>query len=159
MPGFLGTRGSFMLDVVVVGMLVCLPLLAYSVYAVRTGRNYILHRRLQILIALILAVAVVAFELEMRIWGWEQRAEPSRFWVPGPWNDWIDRSLAVHLCFAIPTPLLWGWVLFRAWRDFDKPPRPNSSSSFHRRWGKLAAIGLVATAVTGWAFYWAAFVA
>ncbi len=36
MPGFLGTRGTLMLDLVVVAMAVTLPLMLGSVYVVRT---------------------------------------------------------------------------------------------------------------------------
>ncbi len=158
MNGFLGTRGSLMLDIVVIGMLICIPLLVISIRSVRVTRLYRLHRNLQFLIAAILLVAVVAFEIEMRVWGWEFRAEPSPFWRAGRWNDLIDYLLAIHLSFAIPTPILWGVVLWRAYGGFPSPPAPGSHSRSHRLWGKIAALGLLGTAVTGWGFYWAAFV-
>ncbi len=158
MNGFLGTRGSLMLDIVVVGMLLCVPLMAYSIRLVRAGRNFTLHRNLQLLIASILLVAVVAFEVEMRVWGWESRAEGSRYWIAGRWNDWVDRTLLIHLVFAIPTPILWFFVIFRAYRKFPSPPIPGAHSPSHRFWGRLAAFGLLGTAVTGWLFYWVAFV-
>jgi uncharacterized membrane protein YozB (DUF420 family) len=157
--GFLGTRGSLMLDLVVVAMLAVLPLLGWSIYQVRVRRRYELHRQTQLLIAMTLAVAVLAFEIEMRIFGWRHRAQPSRFWRDGNWNDWIEWSLLLHLSFAIPTFCLWTWVVFRALKDFPRPVQPNSHSPQHRFWARWAAIELVFTAVTGWLFYWLAFVA
>lgn len=158
MDGFLGTRGSFMLDVVVIGMLICVPLMAVSIRLVRDKRLFALHRNLQFLIAVILLVAVVAFEIEMRVWGWESRAEPSRFWRPGRFNDGVDASLMLHLLFAVPTPFLWLFVIYRAYRRYPSPPAPNAHSMSHKFWGKYAAMALLGTALTGWLFYWVAFV-
>ena len=61
--GFLGTRASFMLDVVFLAMLAIVPVLCWSVYLVRYRRNYALHKRIQLLTGLVLLVAVVAFEV------------------------------------------------------------------------------------------------
>ena len=47
----------------------------------------------------------------------------------------------------------------RALRNFASPPEPGAHSAWHRRFGRLAAYDLLATAVTGWIFYWLAFVA
>lgn len=159
MNGFLGSRGSFMLDLVVVSMAVAVPALVLSVSLARFASRYGAHRKIQLCLAAILCAAIVAFEIEMRLYGWETRAHSSRLWIDGPWNDWIDYSLAIHLLFAIPTPLLWIWVVVRALRHFPRPPEPGEHSQEHRRWGWLAVYGLIATAITGYGFYYCAFVA
>jgi uncharacterized membrane protein YozB (DUF420 family) len=159
MDGFLGTRGSFMLDLVVVGMGLTVPLLLFSVWLVRSKKKYGNHKRLQLLIAFVLLAVVIAFEIEMRLFGWTERATASPFWREGAFNDWVDYSLAIHLCFAIPTPFIWGVIIFFAWRGFPRPPSPGDHSRFHRRWGKLAVAAMLATAVTGWIFYYFAFAA
>jgi cytochrome b subunit of formate dehydrogenase len=67
--------------------------------------------------------------------------------------------LWVHLFFAIPTAVLWIFVIVQALRKFDDPPLPNAYSAQHKFWGWIAAIEMTLTAVTGWAFYYLAFVA
>ena len=37
-------------------------------------------------------------------------------------------------------------------------PVPGAHSAFHQRWGMLATIGMILTAVSAIAFYWMAFV-
>ncbi|HVW45670.1 MAG TPA: DUF420 domain-containing protein, partial [Solirubrobacterales bacterium] len=66
-------------------------------------------------------------------------------------------SLGVHLLFAVTTALLWIFVMVRALRRFPCPPAPNDHSRSHIFWARLAAIDMLLTAVTGWAFYWLAF--
>ena len=157
--GFLGTRGSFMLDVVFVGMLAIVPVMLFSIWTARRKRRFQQHKLMQLCTAFTLLFVVLAFELEVRISGWTERAQPSPHWIDGRWNDWIDYSLGIHLCFAIPTPLVWAVVIVRAQKRFPKPPNPNQHSSSHRLWGQIAASLMTLTAITGWAFYWFAFAA
>jgi uncharacterized membrane protein YozB (DUF420 family) len=67
-------------------------------------------------------------------------------------------ALAIHLVFAISTLVLWAWVVWEAIGRFPTPPAPGSHGPRHRRMARLAALDLVATAVTGTIFYWLAFV-
>ena len=67
--------------------------------------------------------------------------------------------LIVHLSCAIPTAVLWVVVIWQALRHFPSPPGPSNYSRRHALGGWLAALGMVLTAVTGWLFYWLAFVA
>jgi uncharacterized membrane protein YozB (DUF420 family) len=110
-------------------------------------------------LAVILLVAVTAFELELRfVTDWEELAEPSPYFEPDQWNL-VWYSLVVHLCCAIPTPILWVYVIVQAWRRFPRPAQPSEYGQHHIFWAKLAAVGMWLTAVTGWVFYWLAFVA
>ncbi|MEZ6098516.1 MAG: DUF420 domain-containing protein [Pirellulaceae bacterium] len=159
--GFLGTRGSFMMDFVFLAMLAVVPIMFASIYLARFQHKFQLHKVIQLVLATALLLAVVAFETEVRLTGeaWRLRSEPSPFYVEGSWNDWIDYTLAIHLLFAIPAPFLWGIVIYRALRHFPRPAAPSAHSRAHRIWGRLAAIVMTATAVTGWCFYYLAFVA
>jgi putative membrane protein len=177
--GFLGTRASLMLDLVVVAMAVVLPVLGASIALVKYRRRYELHKRIQLVLGAVLLVTVLAFEADMRINGWRERAVSSRFWGSAPSDEpaaptdaattptdrtagttnWVDRALAVHIFFAATTTLLWAVVIARALKHFPHPPAPCAHSTWHRRWGKLAAIDMLMTALTGWLFYWMAFVA
>lgn len=156
-PGFLGTRGSLMLDVVFLAMFAVVPALAFSIFLVRRGK-YQWHKTLQTVLASVLLVAVLAFELDMRFGGgWRERAALSRYWGEGLNLVW--QSLLVHLLFAIPTLFLWIFVVVQASRKFPTQPGPGIHSSSHRFWGWASVIGMTMTAITGWIFYWLAFVA
>jgi uncharacterized membrane protein YozB (DUF420 family) len=157
MDGFLGTRGSFMLDCVVTAMVAVVPLLLASVYLVRNRRRYVIHKRIQLTLGLLLLVIIALFEIEMRVSGWRGRAAGSPYWTEGAWNDSVDYSLAVHLCFAVPTFVIWCVVIGRALAKFPRPPAPSPHSASHRVWGRLAVAGMVLTALTGWVFYYLAF--
>jgi hypothetical protein len=153
--GFLGTRASLMLDVVFLAMFVVVPVLAWSVYVVRVRRNYALHKRVQVTLGLVLLAAVTLFEVDMRVNGWTERAEPSPHWS----NGTVQNALAVHLVFAVSTAVVWIVVMVRALRNFTSPPLPGPHSAWHKRWAWIAAIDMGLTSLTGWIFYWLAFAA
>ncbi|MEX2176678.1 MAG: DUF420 domain-containing protein [Pirellulaceae bacterium] len=153
-------RGSLMLDVVFLAMFVVVPLLAISLWQVKGRGNYRLHKRLQLGMAGVLLVAVLLFEIDIRVNGWEERAALSPYFDPAhEWTCPAGISLIVHLAFAVPTFFLWIWVVAQALRKFSRPPAPAPHSRAHALWGWLAAGGMFLTAVTGWIFYWLAFVA
>lgn len=153
--GFLGTRASIGMDVVLVGLLATLPLLAWSIHLVARRRDFAAHRKLQLLIVGALVVAIVVFEIDIRlISDWKLRAKPSPYWPSG-----VLSALGIHLVFAISTLVLWAWVVWEALGRFPTPPAPNAHSPRHRLMARLAAADLVLTAITGTAFYWIAFVA
>lgn len=151
--GFLGTRASLGMDVVLVGLLAILPLLAWSVHLVRGGR-YAAHKRMQLAIFGVLVAAIVVFEIDIRLVSdWKPRARPSPHWPGG-----VLAALAVHLVFAVSTLGLLVWVVVEALRRFPVPPSPGTHGPRHRRFARVATVDLVLTAVTGSVFYWLAFV-
>ena len=159
--GFLGTRGSLMLDVVFLAMFVIVPCLAASIWLVKQRRQYLLHKRLQLAMAAVLLTAVGLFEIDLQLFtNWEDRAAASPYFdAAHKWSCPVGISLIVHLCFAVPTFCVWILVVVQALRKFSRPPRPGPHSRWHARAGWLAAAGMTLTAVTGWFFYWLAFVA
>ena len=158
--GFIsGSRGSFMLDFVFVAMFGIILLMGYSIYLVKYRRKYEIHKRMQVVLGSVLLLAVVAFEVDMRFFtDWETLAAPSEYYGGGEVWDAVWISLVIHLFFAIPTTFLWIYVIVQALRKFPSPVTPNSYSHAHLKWGKLAAIEMLMTAVTGWVFYVLAFV-
>ncbi len=160
--GFLGTRASLGMDVVLVGLIALLPVLAWSVALVRRGR-YVAHKRLQLFIVAALLAAIVVFEIDIRLVSdWRVRAAGGPPWggAPNPW--WpagVLAALGIHLVFAVSTPVLWAWVVWEALARFPVPPAPGSHGPRHRRMARLAALDLLLTAITGTIFYWLAFVA
>lgn len=153
--GFLGWRGSLMMDVVFLAMFAIVPLLCVSIALVRYRKKYVAHKRIQISLSTILAVAVLLFEIDVRMYAWQPRAEPSPYYATG----WVNWALWIHLPFAISTAVLWIYVLAWALRNIPHPPRPGAWSARHRFWARLAALDMLATAITGCTFYFFAFIA
>ena len=152
--GFLGSRASLGMDVVLVGLIALLPVLAWSVALVRRGR-YAVHKRLQLFIVTALAAAILVFEIDVRLVSdWRLRAQSSPLWPTG-----VLVALGIHLLFAVSTLVLLVWVLWEALARFPADPAPGSHGPRHRRMARLAAADLVLTAVPGTIFYWLAFVA
>jgi putative membrane protein len=153
--GFLGTRASVSLDLLFLGMIAIVPVLAWSVYQVKFRRRYGLHKRVQVVLGLLLLVAVVIFELDIRLNGWRERAAGQ---LGGDPPQIVWNALYIHLVFALAATVLWPVVIVRALRNFPNPCMPAPHSVFHKRWGLIAAIDMTITAVTGCTFYWLAFV-
>jgi hypothetical protein len=124
-----------------------------SIWLARGGR-YRVHKRIQIVSAVVLLATIVAFEIDIRfLTDWRQLAHPSPFYDSGV----VDWALGIHLAFAIPTPVVWAITIALALRQMPDPPAPCLKAKSHRRWGWASAVLLVLTAVTGCAFYWIAF--
>jgi len=155
LEGFLGTRASFMLDVLVIAMVVVVAVLAWSVYQVKYRRSYQLHKWVQVGLGLVLLVAVIVFEVDVRLYGWEDRAAGV---IGGHASRMVWNALAIHLVFAVAATILWPVVIIRALLNFPNPPAPGPHSRFHLRWARIAAIDMLVTAITGWTFYYLAFV-
>ena len=153
--GFLPTRGSFMLDFVVLAMLAVVLILAISIWLVRNQKQYLWHKRIQTATVILLVLVLVAFEIDIRfLTDWRELAMPSRYYESGL----VDWALGIHLSFAIPTPFVWICTLTQALRKMPDPPGPGSYSGRHRFWGWLSVVMLGMTTLTGWIFYVMAFV-
>lgn len=159
--GFLGYKSSLMLDVVVVALVAVVPVVLFSLYQVKVRKNFQLHKQLQVLLAVVLLLAVSAFEIDLQ-------------WVQGGWRNVVDKRdpkftaeqltfvrnlLWLHLVFAITTPFLWAITLVRAFRGFANPPTPGAHSGAHKLLGWASTVDLVLTSVTGLIFYYFAFIA
>lgn len=156
--GFIpGSRGSIMLDIVFLAMFLVMPVMAVSLYLVKYKKKFALHKTIQIVLGVVLLIAVVLFEVDMRFWsGWQERAADSPHFEADTWCT-VWYALCIHLFFAIPTALLWIYVIVSAVRKYPNPPTPNEYSPKHIFWARLAAIEMFMTALTGWIFYTLAF--
>ncbi len=161
--GFLGYQTTFMLDVVVCALVLVVPLLAWSLYVVRVQRRYQLHKRLQLILAVLLLIAVAGFEIDVQLvhGGWEAivnpPGQPPR--LDGEALDHVRTVLWIHLAFAISTPPLWIATIWLALRRYPSPPKPGPHSPLHKRLGWIATLDLLGTSLTGLWFYYVAFVA
>jgi putative membrane protein len=156
MNGFIpGSRGTFMLDVVALAMILMIPVMGVGIQFAKK-RKYEVHKRMMMALSGVLGVAVVMFELEMRLGdGWMMHAEVSPFF-----GVTLYAVLAVHLAIAVSTCVCLAVTIVNAMKKFDAMQlRPGAHSVFHRRWGQWSAVGLTLTSLTGWVFYWMAFIA
>ena len=153
------SRASLLLDLVYVSMLAVVPAMWWSIYLVRRRRQYRWHKRIQLGLGVALLIVVALFAVDMRVNGWRERALASPYLSANGGPSWVDLALRLHLAFAVTTVALWITVIIQAVRHFPSPPLPNEHSSWHRSFGSLAAYDLTLTALTGWLFYWLAFVA
>jgi hypothetical protein len=158
--GFLGYNATFMLDLVVCALVLLVPVLAFSIYLVKFRRNYVWHRRLQLLLAGILLFAVVAFEVDVQAvhHGWQNIVRQSRPDISAADFDFARTLLHIHLVFAISTPLLWILTISLALRNFGNPPAPSRHSPKHAWLGWISALDLAMTSATGLLFYYFTFV-
>ena len=143
-----------MLDLVAVAMVAIIPMLGWSIYLVRSRKKFRWHKRLQMSMGGVLLVALTLFELEMQIVGWKDRAAESRYY-----ESWLFPLLYVHIAIAVTTAGLWIYTIVMALMHFGDPPRPGDHSRHHRRVARCAGLGMGGTAVSGWLFYYMAFVA
>ena len=159
--GFLGPDAStFMLDFVVTALVLIVPALVVSLYLVKVRRNYVAHRNLQLVLAGALLVAVIAFEVDVRMHGgWREIVGARTPALSADQFETVKRTLYVHLIFAISTPLLWGTTIALALKRMPKPPAPCEHSRLHKTLGWLSVIDLVMTSATGLLFYYRAFIA
>ena len=157
--GFLGYRASLMLDLVVCALVVVVPTLLASVYAVKIRRNYSLHKFLQLTLGAVLLATVGLFEIDMRLHGGIAGilAKRSRPLSPAEAASFY-RLLYVHLFFAMTTVGLWGATLTLAIRRIPTPPGPCSHSRLHKRLGWFSAVDITLTSVTGLLVYYFGFV-
>lgn len=158
--GFLGYQASFMLDFVVVSLLLVVPILLFSLFSVKVQRHYLLHKRLQLLLGIVLLVAVGAFEVDLHFvqGGWQKVIAKQTPTLTPEQVASIRSVLMIHLIFAISTPILWIFTIGLALRRFPNPPTPSAHSRLHKVLGWASAIDITLTSVTGLWFYYTAFV-
>jgi hypothetical protein len=159
-PGFLPfSRATIMFDVVAIALIAFLPALAWSIWLVKRG-HFVLHKRIQLLLGIILLITVVLFEVDVQM---------SKLMVEGGWRTLtvdspyhgspINNLLRVHLIFATATALLWIVTITQALMNFPNPPVPGIYSRSHKMLAWASTIGMFITCTTGWTFYYMAFVA
>jgi uncharacterized membrane protein YozB (DUF420 family) len=158
--GFLPWRAPFIIDVLAVAMVFVLIGLSWSLFSVKYRKAYLRHKVIQLWLAGGLLTLLVCFEIAIQCdENWRERAEASPYFDAVTGSGLVIYSLWIHMIFATTTLALWLLIILRALNQFPNPPRPNQHSGYHSRWATVAAIDMVLTAVSGWAFYILAFVA
>ncbi len=144
-----------MFDLVVCAMLLVIPLQWYSVYLLKKKKNLSRHRSLQLLLGGLLLATVVIFELDVRLYDWTPLAEPSPYY-----NTLLFPFLYFHVIFAVATTLSWAITIYGAVKVYSKDLRfRHEYSGIHKKLGWTSVFLINLTALTGWIFYYLAFVA
>lgn len=155
MPGgFLGTRGDLLMDLVVVAIVLTPFLFLWAVRLARRGQ-YTGHRNLQTALLGTLLIAIVLFELDIRLSGGTQAFLAGSPHLGSSLLSWL---LRVHVLVAVLSFGLWGMLVVKAWRA-RMDLHPGLFTASHRRRGYWVFAGTVFTAVSGVWLYWLGFVA
>lgn len=147
--GFLGTRADALIDLAIV-FFVLAPFL--MIYALRLAaqRRHREHRNFQAGLLLAAIVAVLMLEISIRFGSAGEAYAASSLYAL--YRPQMVALFVVHLAVAIPTFIAWCWLATLSWRRFsDTLPGPFGRA--HRRWGKLAFVGLCLSSATGTGLY------
>lgn len=155
--GFLGFKSSFMLDAVVCALVLVVPVLLYSIYIVKVRQQYGLHKKLQLFLGAALLITVIAFEVDLRMQGgWKNIVAKRDVPLTAEQFSTVEKTLWIHLVFAVSTPLLWIATIGYALKRFPNPPIPGEHSPLHKKLAWASTIDLVLTSITGLMFYYLA---
>lgn len=148
MPGFLGFGAPFMMDVVMVALLVINPALFWSIQQAKKGR-FEIHRKVQIALSAVLFIAVILFEVEIRLAnGIANIIGEERY------TDQFRMVLYIHLLFSVTTTILWAVLTYKGIKLYTPQGFPEDYAPHHKKWGMIGALDLVMTTLTGyWVYY------
>jgi uncharacterized membrane protein YozB (DUF420 family) len=154
-PSLLGSRADLLIEAIVVAEILAIPVLIQAIRAVRAG-NVRTHKRLQLALAIIFAVATVALEVDIRVQG-----GMDAFVQGGRYEGTVllDAILYGHLAVAAINAALWSVFPFISVRRQGQGALPGRFSAIHRRLGWWAVITYMLTAISGHALYVVGFVA
>lgn len=146
-------RAPIILTVLALSLFFVVPLMVWSIRQVRLGK-YLLHKRTQTGTSVALFILLIFFEMQIPGTDWMKHTATSSFS-----EDTIRNYLSVHKSIAISMTLLWTLTLSLAlWRT-PSSPRPSPHSRLHKILGISSAVMMIITAISGWIFYWMAFIA
>ncbi|MEZ4742282.1 MAG: DUF420 domain-containing protein [Bdellovibrionota bacterium] len=154
--GFIpGSRASFIMDSLVIAMGLFLCIIGYSIANVRKKKSVRQHRKIQLLSSTILIAAIILFEVDVRLYGWQEQAKKSPFF-----DTILYPFLYLHIAIAILAFGAWMVQLITAYKRVDRELKYTSQfAANHKKLGWMATALMTATAVSGWIFYYMAFIA
>jgi hypothetical protein len=147
-PGFLGSRADRLLDLVVTGFVVYVPVFLYSMRSVRRGQVR-RHRRIQTGLLVALALVVSMFEASVRLKGGARALFAGSRYAG---TALLANSFHLHLSFAAATFLGWGALLYASWRRRHSS-LPGTFGPLHRRLGLAVLASLIMTVATSIELY------
>jgi uncharacterized membrane protein YozB (DUF420 family) len=147
MQGFLGTRGDFIIDMVMTisGFLPFLLLFAF--YLAARGK-YNAHKYLQIILFITVTILVAALELDIH------SGELPKISKLSPYSETKELMIifVVHLFFAVSAFAGWFWLIVKSMIRY-----PKYFEFDHKRMGRFVFLNILMMAITGWILYWMTF--
>lgn len=148
------TRAPLMIEIVSLAMILLGPLTALGAQLAKKG-HWLIHKRIMSTVGLILLISVTLFEIQIRSFGWRDAAKESPYF-----ETWVFPALWIHLPIAIVTSIAWILTMREAIMTFALKPRPHGTlGAKHKFFGKIAVLGTQLTWLTGWIFFYLAFMA
>lgn len=149
-PSIFGARCDLLMDIVVFSMLIILPLLLISYKKVKVERNYNLHKRIQLIMFIILFFVVLLFEYDMKQHGGIfEMVKGSAY----EGTFFLNFMIYFHTFLSITTSLIWIVLVIASLIKFGKNPKPGKFSRTHKRWGRIGMWDMALTCVTGLILY------
>ena len=146
--GFLGTRADLLVDASVVSIVAIVPILIYSWRLARQQR-WPLHKRVQIITFVVLAIVVGLFEWDIKqSGGIFAMTAASQYAGTLTLNFWIWS----HTLFAIGASVVWLGLVAASLLKFPNPPVPEAFRS-HRYWGRAGMLLMLSAGVTAVPMY------
>ena len=148
MNGFLGTRGDFVVDLVMT-VSRFLPFLLLFAFYLAASEKYVFHKYFQIGLFSILTLLVIALELDVRFGNLSDISDKSAY----AGTTELMMVFLAHLFFAITSFFGWLWLIIVSTKRY-----PKFFDFNHQKWGKIIFLDIVLMAVSGWILYWMSFV-
>ena len=146
--GFLGTRADLLVDIGMLSIVAVVPVLIYS-WRLARQRRWILHKRVQLITFIVLAIVVALFEWDIsQSGGIFAMTAASRYAGTFTLNFWIWS----HTLLAISSSLVWLLLVVVSVVKFPTPPVPEAFRS-HRYWGRLGMILMLGSGLTAIPMY------
>lgn len=149
MEGFLGTRGDFIVDLVMT-ISGFLPFLLLFTFYLAARSKYDAHKYLQILLFIIVTLLVVALELDVRSGELPKISQQS----PYAGTKELKIVFIIHLFFAVSAFVGWFWLITKSMMRY-----PRFFEFDHKKMGKFIFFNILMMAITGWILYWMTFAA
>jgi uncharacterized membrane protein YozB (DUF420 family) len=147
MEGFLGTRGDFIIDLVMTISGFLPFLLLFTFYLAAKGK-YDTHKYIQIILFTVVLFLVIALEIDIRS---GKLAGISKL-SPYAGTKELMVVFVVHLFFALSAFVSWFWLILKSLFRYPKFFEFN-----HKKIGKYVFINILMMAITGWILYWMTF--
>lgn len=151
--GFLGSRASTAFDFTYLILLLMIPILVWSLELLLLRKNYLLHKKVQLLLTMAFLIATAVFFADLYLNGWRHRAAASVAEIPAI----TYMTFTIHLAFWLITGLIWIGLLVQSLRKIPNPPQACEFGPFYVFWLVMLVLQFFLTTLTGWEFYLLAF--
>lgn len=144
LPGFLGTRAQYFMDIVTV-IVAVLPLLVFSSILLARKKQFKLHALTQNIIFIVSVIVVGYFEYGVRVAG------GFNFFIAESGVSYTYASIVMitHIAIAVAAFVQWFITVVKANYQFKRKEIPGYKSSAHKKLAIRTFMGIVLTSFSG----------